>query len=382
LTSAAETAPGSATVCIGSIIGRVVDRPAIRPILSSEVLIRVSVLWSTVLIVACPVVCAAQTSSPASEYVSLVRAYRQRNTSTARSLQALPRERLNEALNLALSSQDAAGLSWQELRAAAILHSEAAVLHWQGRAVADASVHVAAAQRLLDRVVELERPQDDFRQRWYDLMIGLAFHFGPPKSMDQLREASFQRWGQEPAREHFARGLEAETRGSVEHAAIATQAGPARAPLFGRAAREYEEALKRDPRLHTAALHLGRIRLIQNQLDAAVPLLRQCQRAVDPRVAYLATLFLGAIEERRERFKEAEAYYRDALRHYPEGQSAPLALAQLLSRTGREVEARAAVVQQLDPKRDYIVDPLWTYLSSGAQEVGARLQELRVEVWR
>jgi tetratricopeptide (TPR) repeat protein len=343
---------------------------------------RVSVLWSTVLIVACPVVCAAQTSSPASEYVSLVRAYRQGNTSTARSLQALPREQLDEALNLALSSQDAAGLSWQELRAAAMLHSEAAVLHWRGRAVADARVHVAAAQRIVDRVVELESLQDDFRRRWYDLMIGLAFHFGPAKSLAQLREAAWQRGGQDPSREHFQRGLEAETRGSVEHAAIATQAGPARAPFFGRAAQAYEDALERSPRLYAAALHLGRVRLVQNQLDAAVPLLRQCLRAPDPGVAYLALLFLGAIDERRERFKEAEAYYRDALGRYPEGQSASLALAQLLSRTGRDDEARAVIVRQLALQRGRIVDPLWTYLSSPYQEIGARLEEFRVEVWR
>jgi tetratricopeptide (TPR) repeat protein len=368
-------------VRIESIIGRVVDRPPIRPLVSSEVLMRVAVLWSTA-VVAYPLLCSAQTSSPPGDYGSVIRAYRQQTTSAVRSLQALPRAHIDATLDVALSSRDSAGFSWQELRAAALMHSEAAVLHWRGRAHADASFHVAAAQRILDRVVELESPQDDFRRRWYDLMIGLAFHFGPPKSLDQLREAVRQRWGRETALEHFERGLEAEGRGSVEYAAIATQAGPARAPLFGIAARAYEDALKRNPRLHVAALHLGRIRLVQNQLDAAVPLLRLCLQAVDPRVPYLASLFLGAIEEQRERFKEAEAHYREALRGYPEGQSAPIALAQLLSRTGREDEARAIVVQQLDLQRGRIVDPLWTYLSSRYQEVGARLEELRVEVWK
>ena len=224
--------------------------------------------------------------------------------------------------------------------------------------------------------------QDDFRRRWYDLMFGLAFHFGPAKSLAQLREAALQRWGHDPSWEHFERGLEAESRGSVEHAAIATKAGPARAAFFARAAKSYEDALERNPRQYAAALHLGRVRLVQNQLDAAVPLLRQALRGPDPRIPYLALLFLGAIDERRERFKEAEAYYRDALGRYPEGQSASLALAQLLSRTGRVDEARAVVVQQLDLQRRRIVDPLWTYLSSPYQEIGARLEEFRVEVWR
>ena len=51
----------------------------------------------------------------------------------------------------------------------------------------------------------------------------------------------------------------------------------------------------------------------------------------------------GSIEEQEGRVEQAEARYRAATAAFPWGQSGPLALARLLSRTNREADARAVV---------------------------------------
>jgi tetratricopeptide (TPR) repeat protein len=138
--------------------------------------------------------------------------------------------------------------------------------------------------------------------------------------------------------------------------------------------------LQQDPSLHAAALHLGRIRMLQGQRLEAATLFRSALASVDPSVAYLAALFLGSLEEREERFGEAEAFYRDAVRRVPYGQAAPLALAQLLSRTGREVEARQVLAARLQT-RTVIVEPMWAY-GPPDEDPATQIDLLRMEVWK
>jgi tetratricopeptide (TPR) repeat protein len=141
------------------------------------------------------------------------------------------------------------------------------------------------------------------------------------------------------------------------------------------------EALKEDPSLHAAALHLGRIRMLQGQPLEATRLFRSALVSVDPAVAYLAALFLGSLEEREERFAEAEALYRDALARIPYGQAAPLALAQLLSRIGREAEARGVLAARLLRPQTFVVEPMWAY-GPPDEDPATQIDLLRMEVWK
>ena len=143
----------------------------------------------------------------------------------------------------------------------------------------------------------------------------------------------------------------------------------------------YEEALRRDGSLHAAALHLGRSRLLLGELAEArrwLDVATQSQRAGD---RYLAFLYLGSMEEQDGRLEEAEARYRAAMAAFPWGQSGPLALARLLSRTNRENESRAVVGTMLE-RGAYKADPLWTYLASPESEPGAFLHVMRAEIWQ
>src|SRR6185436_17974712 len=129
---------------------------------------------------------------------------------------------------------------------------------------------------------------------------------------------------------------------------------------FAAAAQAYVKAATRDDGFE-ANLHLGRVRMLRNADTEAVVALAIAERSPDPRVKYLASLFLGAIDERAGRFDAAGRWYRAARTAFPWGQSAPIALAQLLSRSGDETGARAALADSLARRRGRTVDPLWTY---------------------
>ncbi len=151
---------------------------------------------------------------------------------------------------------------------------------------------------------------------------------------------------------------------------------------FNPASRILEEILNTEPGILGAALHLGRMRMIEGRAEEAAGYFERAQKSVDPRVRYLATLFLGSLDERAGRLDDAEKRYREALAAYGWGQAAHLALAQLLSRTGRDQEARALLIDRFGDRTVRVIEPLWTYLAGPDDELGARFDELRAEVWR
>jgi tetratricopeptide (TPR) repeat protein len=204
----------------------------------------------------------------------------------------------------------------------------------------------------------------------------------------RLDEYAWSKWGHDAARAQFVRGLGLEYRGAREGRILAPgesatfSRGDGREVYFVPAAAAFSEALKEDPELLAAALHLGRLRMLDGHRDEAAALFRSALADADPSVAYLGALFLGSLEERAERFDDAERLYRDALTRVPYGQSAPLALAELLSRTGREAEARKALADRLLRVDASVIEPLWTYVTTPDQEIGTRFDLLRMEVWK
>jgi hypothetical protein len=120
--------------------------------------------------------------------------------------------------------------------------------------------------------------------------------------------------------------------------------------------------------------------MLQENSGEAAAFFRAALTDVDPAVRYLAALFLGTLEERDRHFDAAEKLYRDAVRYLPYGQSAPLALSELLSRTGREADARRVLSTRLLRMNAEVLEPFWAY---GPEEVPAtRFDLLRVEVWK
>ena len=146
------------------------------------------------------------------------------------------------------------------------------------------------------------------------------------------------------------------------------------------AATALAEALKQDPSLHAAALHLARIRMLQGQRLEAATLFRSALASIDPSVAYLAALFLGSLEEREERFGEAESALSRrgeacSLRAVGAAGAGPAAEPQRAGSRGSKVlAARLSRGRRL-------VEPMWAY--GPPDEIRRRKSiSFDMEVWK
>lgn len=306
---------------------------------------------------------------PISDYRVIVDAYRARENDAERLASQLPLDRI-AALSARVTASDVErGWDAADLRAAAMLHTDVCVRLLKAGRPPEALVHLDAAIVFLDAALLRAAEYRDFARRWHVVASGFLHAYGSPARGDELRlrlpTALPETPSQQRARERFERGLDSEV---LER--------------LSSAAHDYEAALVADPAMFEAALHLGRIRLIDGRHPEAEKWLARASRSESVRVQYLAALLHGALAERTARFDAAEAQYRRALSAFKWGQSAPLALAQLLSRSNREADARQVLADHFARSRRRIVDPLWTYLVLPGDHLGQSLDELRAEVWR
>jgi tetratricopeptide (TPR) repeat protein len=329
-------------------------------------------------------ICGLGSSRPpaqSSPYRELVDSYRERGADT-KALLAMPRDAVVAAVDNAVSK--AGSWQWQDLRAAAMLHSETCIAAATSGSTCE--FHIMQAQRLLERTVALSPAQEDFAWRWYHVMPRMLSALGQKSLARGIDTLATEKWRLDRARATYLQGLELESRGA--HATLFQgTSGPnsydrtgARAGYFAQAAELFTRALKYRSDLTVAALHLGRIRMLQGNAVEAAASFRSALTDVDPAVRYLTALFLGTLEERDQHFDAAERLYRDALGYVPYGQSAPLALSELLSRTGREADARRVLAARLLRVDTEILEPFWAY---GSEDVpSTRFDLLRVEVWK
>jgi tetratricopeptide (TPR) repeat protein len=286
----------------------------------------------------------------------------------------------------------AAAWTAADLAAAAMLHSERALLLARRSSAQAAAMQVDAAVLLLRAALERDSAWAPFARRWRSAVAGLLEAAGvldlAQRVASEPLPGLLESKAQAAARAEFARGLTEEIRAAV--AGPLSGSPPKRvlpiAPETQRAlleaAKHYQAALTADPDDAEAALHLGRTLLVAGREAEADRPLRLAAAAPDRPVRYLAVMFLGAMAERQARYADAERDYLAALHTFPWGQSAALALSHVLMRQGREAEARAAVAGHFAGVRPAVVEPLWTYLADPATDLGPMLNLLRAEIWR
>lgn len=332
--------------------------------------------------VTCLVVVATASAQPARpDYRTLVNDYRRYGASEVRKAAALGDDQIAEG------RRTLAG-SWEELRAAAMLHTEAMLVLANDEALSQSTRHLDAAVALLDDVVKEAPAQEDFAYRWFKLTELLLRQVRASASANGLSRKAKDRFSEDfmKTRASFKDAVVYEVQASREGAAPSAQAlgMGGGTQLMARwllpAAELHRAVLEKDPSFLTPALHLGRLHMLEGRLDTAAEYFTRALEAVDPRVRYLARLYLGSLDERSERFDAAEQRYRAALAEYPWGQSANLALAHLMERMGREKDARVLLAERFT-RGDRIIEPLWTYALMPGEELGALFDELRAEVW-
>ncbi len=341
-----------------------------------------SYVSAALILLSAHVTVAPRASAQPASYRALVQSYRELGGAETNALRAMSREAVAAAVDEAISG--ASSWAWEDLRAAAMLHCEACVTATDKGSTCE--FQIMQAERLLERTMRLSPRQEDFAWRWYHVMPRVLDSVGQKSLALGIETQAAQKWHLDMARAEYLQGLELESKGSHEPTAL-TAVGPnaydkagARATHFVRASELFTTALQRRPDLTVAALHLGRIRMLEDKNEQAAALFRSALIDVDPSVRYLAALFLGSLEEREGRFDAAEKLYRDAMQSMPYGQSAPLALSELLSRTGREAEARSALTARVLRMNAQVVEPFWAYGPDG--DTATEFDLLRVEVWK
>jgi tetratricopeptide (TPR) repeat protein len=289
---------------------------------------------------------------------------------------------------------DALARTWapDDLVAAVLLHTDVAVHLLKIDRRPEARTEIDRAAQLLGTVLAAEPGRLEFARRWTAVVAGLLHAYGGPDIAATLEarmaESLAETKERIAARLAFEKGVGLEIQAAVAGplsgpAPRRTAVVPAAAlSALGRAAQQYDAALAADPDYPEAALHLGRIRLLEGRDTEAERWLRLATVARAPAVRYLGWMFLGAAAERQGHYADAEAAYRSALAAFRWGQAAPLALSHLLMRVGREAESRDAIAGHVSANRGREIEPLWTYLADPAADLGPTLSQLRAEVWR
>jgi tetratricopeptide (TPR) repeat protein len=238
------------------------------------------------------------------------------------------------------------------------------------------------------RVIARSAPQDEFPRRFFHMVVlscqwdgcfeeadrwaGEAIEIYPRDADLLLARGSVREEaatiGQFPPGDVLDRG-----RASPEAAAAGL-----RREWFGRARRDFEDALRVDPKLVLARLRLGRVLWRLGQVDLAREQLQAALATSSTGVhAYLAHLFLGRVQQDGGSLDEAVAEYRLAVELHPGALAAGVALSSGLALQGDAEAARLALRQGMRgagrrPERD----PYWDYLVANAAELRDRREDL------
>jgi len=250
---------------------------------------------------------------PTTDYRALVDDYRRYGAS------AVPRAIALDDAQIADGRRVLAG-SWQELRAAAILHTEAMLRLANDDQLSKGARHLDAAVALLDEVVQAAPEQQDFAYRWFSVTESLLREVRASASANALRRKGKDRFSEAflQTRAWFDDAVVFEVQGCREGAALSAQAlgkgGGAQLPSrwFLPAARLYQNVLDKDPAFLTPALHLGRLSMLEGRLVPAEP-----RRHVRMAREYG---FREALQPRRRRrcgMNRRDVQRRGAVQHMP-----------------------------------------------------------------
>jgi hypothetical protein len=242
--------------------------------------------------------------------------------------------------------------------AAVLLHTDAA-FKLLDRDRSTAWVHLDYARRLADAVAR--DPESAWMAHQWFVVVTAAL------AGDAGAKALKDHWHAQPwyaATSAMASGLDSEAYGSTLGKPVSERPGDTTAYVIGAFAEakvSYRHAVA--AHLEIAAVHLGRIEMLQGHTDDARRLFREAAINSHWRTTtYLANLFLGSMDEHDGDWIAAERHYRAAVEAVGTAQSGRLALAAFLGRHGRGADASRVLIERAEIASDHAFDPWWSYL--------------------
>jgi tetratricopeptide (TPR) repeat protein len=261
------------------------------------------------------------------------------------------------------------GLMHTEIAIGLVVESpDAAVAHLRLAEV----LLVGLAENSRSAALESRSPTGGFMWRWYALAASIFL-----SQTDTTRAIPFVERGQQLVPDsavlHMMVGIVNEIDAITadpddeagERRSAALRTSRERREAAGEA---FRRALKLDPSLTVARLHLGRVLyLLDKTTEARSELLRARQGATDTTDEYLAALFLGAVYQRTRDFAAARTAFEHALAVAPDRQTPYVALAHLEDLAGRPERARAVVAEFVARTTRSDDDEWWAYRNGGLE---------------
>jgi len=197
---------------------------------------------------------------------------------------------------------------------------------------------------------------DDFRSLWYCTVISILEDATRLQQADRYLDHALTLFPRNSEIQLLA-GVLQEMRGSPRTSGLS---GGDRRSALQAAEKHYRAVLTTQPDRLEARLRLARVLQQRNELAEARALLTPLSSGPDERIAYLADLFLGGIEDTFRHEDAALAAYDRAAARLPTAQTARLAASELRHRKGDRRAAADAVPAAAGDANAF--DPWWTYV--------------------
>jgi tetratricopeptide (TPR) repeat protein len=326
------------------------------------------------------------------EYYMLVESYLEGDpTAPERVLEWTP-ARLGKVMGVIHPpGPDDAPWNAKRFQAAAMLHTDGALLRIDARKGDAVPMHLEVASRLLMKGAP---DTNEFARRWYQAIARLFRERGWLRHAELLLELGRTRLHGDPVvlcesgtlQEYMAADpvlpRTADRPTFVTDWPLTETFDRARRTRLRSAAQWLDEAARSGSTDAFCQLHQARVWSLLGEDAKADALLARLQNDADDALSYLASMFLGGAAERRGDRAAAERHYREALGRFAPGQSAQVALSTLLMASGRTAEAREIMGLALDDQPNNRREPWWWYHSEAKVVTDARVEELRRDVRR
>lgn len=324
-------------------------------------------------------------------YRQIVDRYRASPNDGVELMLALGDSARRSGVDEAVSAAGPNAWSWEELAAAGMMHTDAGFYFLNRKQ--PAIPQLMDAEKLVARAVSTSPGHWDFARRWYRTVESVLKAYGDATNAQvfakHFTEVYGLRFAATPQRtkalDAYHRGVMNEYDGCQKGefltiTGLTESGGNLVQRYFVPAGRELEAALTMDAELLDAALHLGRVRLLEGRDADAVKFLSLAADSPSKPVSYLARLFLGSIAERASKWDEAEKNYRAAVKLFPTAQSGVIALSQFLDRRGQPADAASLLQAMVAPGTARTVDPWWLYFEEAGIESAPKIGLMRAEV--
>jgi hypothetical protein len=345
------------------------------------------------------VLCAAAVAGAqsADDYLQLVKLYRDQPESAAQAMTKFPARAIDRGIQYCRAGR----CSLQQIRAAAMLHADAAALVVgplgyaardqirSGRELLEIATRVATASW---GAAEELKALASFGGRWYAMTARLLLahgHFevarllvvegtiGYPKSPDLfVVQGMLSEW-------RNGLGLEAGDlrgyilRGKLYDAGLAMYAGQGLEP----AARGYRQALAIDPAHAAARLRLAWVHLLGSDRRVWEDVSPGFIKDASPEAKFLAHLLRGTAAERERNPPLALAEYQAARLLVPDSQTACVAVSSAQALNGQFNESQSLAAECLKPATGAPVVDAWTLFRTGLMDA-TTTESLREEARR